>query len=110
MTTKEQYFEQFKKETTSNDVVVYMKGSQKMPQCGFSAAVVAVFQNLGVPFHDVNVLADEGVRTYLKEFSDWPTFPQIFVKGELVGGCDIVREMHASGELQQLLKEKGIAA
>lgn len=108
--TKEQYFEQFKKDISSNDVVVYMKGSQKMPQCGFSAAVVAVFQNLGVPFHDVNVLADEGVRTHLKEFSDWPTFPQIFVKGELIGGCDIVREMYSSGELQQLLKEKGIAA
>ena len=108
--TKEQYFEQFKKDITSNDVVIYMKGSQKMPQCGFSAAVVAIFQNLVVPFYDVNVLADEGVRTNLKEFSDWPTFPQIFVKGELIGGSDILREMYSTGELQQLLKEKGIAA
>jgi len=105
---KEQYFEQFKKDTTENDVVVYMKGTQNMPQCGFSAVVVSIFQNLGVPFKDINVLADEGVRTHLKEFSDWPTFPQIFIKGELIGGCDIAKEMYQNGELQALLKEKGL--
>jgi monothiol glutaredoxin len=108
--TKEQYFEQFKKEITSNDVVVYMKGSQKMPQCGFSAVVVSMFQNFGIPFHDVNVLADENVRSYLKEFSDWPTFPQVFIKGELIGGSDIMREMYQSGELKTLLQEKGLLA
>jgi monothiol glutaredoxin len=108
--TKEEYLAQFKNEVSNNDVVVYMKGNQKMPQCGFSAAVVAVFQNLNVPFKDVNVLADEGVRTYLKEFSNWPTFPQIYVKGELIGGCDILREMYEAGELQALLKEKGLLA
>jgi monothiol glutaredoxin len=108
--TKEQYFEQFKKQTSENDVVVYMKGSQKMPMCGFSAAAVAVFNNLNVPIFDVNVLADENVRTHLKEFSNWPTFPQIYVKGELLGGCDILREMFQTGELLELLKEKGVAA
>lgn len=108
--SKEQYFEQFKKETSENDVVVYMKGTQKMPMCGFSAAAVSVFTNLGVPFKDVNVLADENVRTHLKEFSNWPTFPQIYVKGELLGGCDILREMFQTGELQQFLKEKGLLA
>ncbi len=99
-----------KKEISDNDVVVYMKGSQKMPMCGFSAAACAVFNNLNVPFHDVNILADENVRTYLKEFSEWPTFPQIYVKGEFLGGCDILREMFQTGELQDLLKEKGLLA
>ena len=107
---KEQYFEQFKKETSENDVVVYMKGSQKMPMCGFSAAAVAVFGNLNVPIHDVNILADENVRLHLKEFSNWPTFPQIYVKGEFLGGCDILKEMFQTGELQDLLKEKGLLA
>lgn len=108
--TKEEYFAQFDKEVKSNDIVVYMKGTQKMPMCGFSAAAVAVFNNLNVAIHDVNILADENVRSYLKEYSNWPTFPQIYVKGELLGGCDILREMHSSGELADLLKEKGVLA
>lgn len=108
--TKEQYLDQFKKETSENDVVVYMKGTQKMPMCGFSAAVVAVFQNLGVPFHDVNVLATPEMREPLNEFANWPTLPKIFIKGEFVGGCDILREMFQTGELQDLLKEKGVIA
>ena len=100
--------EQFKKEIAENDVVVYMKGTASVPMCGFSAAVVAIFQKLGVKFHDVNVLADEQVRDGIKKFSDWPTIPQIYIKGEFIGGCDITKEMYASGELQELLKEKGI--
>lgn len=108
--TKEEYFEQFKQQVQNNDIVVYMKGSQKMPMCGFSAAACAVFNNLNVPFQDYNILADENVRTYLKEFSNWPTFPQIYVKGEFIGGCDILREMFQTGELQDLLKEKGLIA
>ncbi len=100
--------EHFKKETAENDVVIYMKGTQAMPMCGFSAAVTAIFQKLGVKFHDVNVLADEAVRDGIKKFSDWPTIPQIYIKGEFIGGCDITKEMYASGELQELLKEKGI--
>jgi len=103
-------FDRFKKETAENNVVIYMKGTAKMPMCGFSAAAVAVFQNLGVAIHDVNVLADEAVRQAIKEFSDWPTLPQIYIKGEFIGGCDILREMAATGELETLLKEKGVLA
>lgn len=91
-----------------NDVVLYMKGTKIFPQCGFSAAVVQVLHHLGVDFHDINVLADESVRQGIKEFSNWPTIPQLYIKGEFVGGCDIVREMYESGELQDLLKEKDL--
>eukprot|EP01012_Entosiphon_sulcatum_P004027 TRINITY_DN11475_c0_g2_i1.p2 TRINITY_DN11475_c0_g2~~TRINITY_DN11475_c0_g2_i1.p2 ORF type:complete len:114 (-),score=34.67 TRINITY_DN11475_c0_g2_i1:22-363(-) len=92
-----------------NDVVLYMKGTPVFPQCGFSAAVVGVLSHVGVPFKGVNILEDPGLRQGLKEYSSWPTFPQLYVKGELVGGCDIVREMYESGELQQLLADNGIA-
>ena len=93
----------------SNDVVLYMKGSKEMPQCGFSSRVAGVLNFMGVEFQDVNVLADDGIRQGIKEYSDWPTIPQLYVKGEFVGGCDIVTEMTLSGELDQLFDEKGIS-
>ena len=101
-------FEQIKQDIGGNDVVLYMKGSPVFPQCGFSAAVVEVLSRLGVKFKGVDVLTDPGVREGIKQFSNWPTIPQLYVKGEFVGGCDIVREMYASGELSQLLREKGV--
>jgi monothiol glutaredoxin len=93
-----------------DDVVLYMKGTPVFPMCGFSAAVVQVLSNLGVPFQSYNILDDMELRQGLKEFSNWPTFPQLYVKGELVGGCDIVREMYEAGELGDFLAEKGVAA
>ena len=95
-------------EIASQDVVVFMKGTPQMPQCGFSGQVVQILNYLGVPFKGVNVLADQGIREGIKAFSNWPTIPQIYVKGEFVGGCDIAREMFQSGELQQFLSEKGV--
>jgi monothiol glutaredoxin len=92
---------------SDNDVVLYMKGTKDMPQCGFSATVSHILQ-LGVNFTDVNVLVDPEIRQGIKEFSDWPTIPQLYVKGEFIGGCDIVKEMFQAGELQQLLKEKNL--
>jgi monothiol glutaredoxin len=94
---------------TRNDVVLYMKGTKMMPQCGFSSRVAGVLNYMGVEFVDVNVLADPEVRQGIKDFSDWPTIPQLYVKGEFVGGCDIVTEMTLSGELDQLFEAKGIA-
>lgn len=102
-------FEQIKKDITQNDVVLYMKGTAVFPQCGFSAAVVQILSQVGVPFKDINILEDENMRQGIKDFTNWPTIPQLYIKGEFVGGCDIVREMFASGELQDFLKEKGIA-
>lgn len=101
--------DRIKDQLTGDDVVLYMKGTPTFPMCGFSAAVVQVLSNLGVPFQSYNILDDMELRQGLKEFSNWPTFPQLYVKGELVGGCDIVREMYESGELAELLAEKGIA-
>lgn len=92
----------------SNDVVLYMKGTKSMPQCGFSSRVAGVLNYMGVDFADVNVLADEEIRAGIKEFSDWPTIPQLYVKGEFVGGCDIITEMTLSGELDTLFAEKGV--
>ncbi|MCK5941920.1 MAG: Grx4 family monothiol glutaredoxin [Planctomycetes bacterium] len=93
------------KETVENhDVVLFMKGTKIMPQCGLSHRVVGILGTMGVEFHDVNVLADEAIRQGIKDYSDWPTIPQLYVKGEFVGGCDIVREMHEAGELEALLK------
>ncbi len=92
-----------------NDVVLFMKGTKDMPQCGFSQRVAGVLNYMGVDFKDVNVLADEEIRQGIKDFSDWPTIPQLYVKGEFIGGCDIVTEMTLSGELDQLLEQKGIA-
>lgn len=91
-----------------NDVVLFMKGTKKIPQCGFSNVVVQVLTHLGVDFHDVNVLADQEIREGIKVFSNWPTIPQLYIKGEFIGGCDIVRDMFQTGELQTAFKEKGI--
>jgi monothiol glutaredoxin len=91
-----------------NDVVLFMKGTKMMPQCGFSSRVAGVLNFMGVEFADVNVLADAEIRQGIKDFSDWPTIPQLYVKGEFVGGCDIVTEMTLSGELDQLLETKGV--
>ncbi len=92
-----------------NDVVLYMKGTKEMPQCGFSARVAGVLNFMGVDFKDVNVLADDAIRQGIKDYADWPTIPQLYVKGEFVGGCDIVTEMTLSGELDKLFDDKGIA-
>lgn len=97
-----------RKTVTENDVVLFMKGTKMMPQCGFSSRVAGVLNYMGVDFADVNVLADEGIRQGIKDFSDWPTIPQLYVKGEFVGGCDIVTEMTLSGELDQLFTDHGI--
>ena len=93
----------------SNDVVLYMKGTPVFPQCGFSAATVQILSNLGVKFKAVDVLKDPEVRQGIKEFSNWPTIPQLYVKGEFVGGCDILREMYEADELRPFFAEKGIA-
>ena len=93
----------------ANDVVLYMKGTPVFPQCGFSAATVDVLTKLGVKFKAFDVLADPELRQGIKEFANWPTIPQLYVKGEFVGGCDIIREMAASGELKTLLDDKGVA-
>ncbi|MDX2113359.1 MAG: Grx4 family monothiol glutaredoxin [Alphaproteobacteria bacterium] len=104
-------FDQIKSDITSNDIVLYMKGTKTMPQCGFSATVVEVLRRSGIEdFKDVNVLADQEIREGIKQFTNWPTIPQLYVKGEFIGGCDIVREMYQSGELEQLLKDKGVKA
>ncbi|WP_299789738.1 Grx4 family monothiol glutaredoxin [uncultured Marivita sp.] len=93
----------------ANDVVLYMKGTKSMPQCGFSSKVAGVLNYMGVDYADVNVLADETIRQGIKEYSDWPTIPQLYVKGEFVGGCDIITEMTLSGELDQLFDENGVS-
>jgi monothiol glutaredoxin len=96
------------KQIAGNDVVLFMKGTRDMPQCGFSMQVAQILGHLGVDFKDVNVLEDMAVREGVKAYSNWPTIPQLYVKGEFVGGCDIVREMFQAGELQELLTAKGI--
>jgi monothiol glutaredoxin len=100
--------ERIRQEIADTPVVLYMKGSPVFPQCGFSAAVVQILSHLGVKFKGVDVLADPQIREGIKEFSSWPTIPQLYVKGEFVGGCDIIREMFEAGELHQLLEEKGV--
>jgi monothiol glutaredoxin len=100
---------QIKDTVTSNDVVLFMKGTKTMPQCGFSSRVAGVLNYMGVEFADVDVLADDGVRQGIKEYSDWPTIPQLYVKGEFVGGCDIITEMMMSGELDKLFEDKGVS-
>ena len=100
--------ERISQEISDNPVVLYMKGTAVFPQCGFSAAVVQVLNHIGVEFKDVDVLADPSLREGIKTFADWPTIPQLYVSGEFVGGCDIIREMYEAGELQQLLQEKGV--
>jgi monothiol glutaredoxin len=101
--------DQIRDTVTKNDVVLFMKGTKTMPQCGFSSRVAGVLNYMGVDFVDVNVLADADIRQGIKDYSDWPTIPQLYVKGEFVGGCDIVTEMTLSGELDQLLETKGVA-
>jgi monothiol glutaredoxin len=105
MTAKDQIQETI----TSNDVVLFMKGTKSIPQCGFSSRVAGVLNFMGVDFADVNVLADEEIRQGVKDFSDWPTIPQLYVKGEFVGGCDIITEMTLSGELDTLFAKKGVS-
>ena len=100
--------ERIRQEITDTPVVLYMKGSPVFPQCGFSAAVVQILSHLGVKFKGVDVLADPQIREGIKEFSSWPTIPQLYVKGEFVGGCDIIREMYETGELQQVFEQKGV--
>jgi len=102
--------QRIKDDITGNDIVLYMKGSPVFPQCGFSAAVVQILTHLGVKFKGVDVLADPSIRQGIKEFSNWPTIPQLYVKGEFVGGCDIIREMFQNGELQEMMQTKGIKA
>ncbi|SMX42655.1 Grx4 family monothiol glutaredoxin [Actibacterium lipolyticum] len=99
---------QIEETNKANDVVLYMKGTKEMPQCGFSSRVAGVLNFMGVEFADVNVLADEAIRQGIKDFSDWPTVPQLYVKGEFIGGCDIVTEMTLSGELDTLFEENGV--
>ena len=99
---------QIQETVDNNEVVLYMKGTKEMPQCGFSSRVAGVLNYMGVDYQDVNVLSDETIRQGIKDFSDWPTVLQLYVKGEFVGGCDIVTEMTLSGELDTLLTDNGI--
>ncbi len=101
--------DQIRETVEKNDVVLFMKGTRTMPQCGFSSRVAGVLNYMGIDYVDVNVLADAEIRQGIKDFSDWPTIPQLYVKGEFVGGCDIVTEMTLSGELDTLLTENGIS-
>jgi monothiol glutaredoxin len=100
--------DRIRNEIADTPVVLFMKGSPVFPQCGFSAAVVQILSHLGVKFKGVDVLADPQIRQGIKEFSSWPTIPQLYVKGEFVGGCDIIREMYETGELQQVLEQSGV--
>lgn len=99
---------QIEETVKANDVVLFMKGTKSMPQCGFSSRVAGVLNFMGVDFADVNVLADDQMRQGIKDYSDWPTIPQLYVKGEFVGGCDIITEMTLSGELDQLFNDQGV--
>ena len=100
--------DRIKADIASNDIVLYMKGTPAMPQCGFSATVVHILDHVGVKYKGVNVLADPEIRQGIKDFSNWPTIPQLYVKGEFVGGCDIVREMFQAGELKPFLEQQGV--
>jgi monothiol glutaredoxin len=102
-------FERIQAQIDASPVVLFMKGNPMFPQCGFSARVVQILKHAGVAFSSVNVLEDPEIREGIKAFSDWPTIPQLYVKGEFIGGCDIITEMFQAGELQSLLKEKGVA-
>ena len=101
--------ERIQTEVNGSDVFLFMKGTPVFPQCGFSAAVIQVLTHLGIKFSTLNVLEDPSIRDGIKAFSDWPTIPQLYVKGEFVGGCDIIREMYETGELAGLLEQKGVA-
>ncbi len=103
---QKKYIDDIKKDIESNHVVLFMKGTADFPLCGFSSVVVQILKGLGIPFKDVNVLADPNLRQSIKDYSNWPTIPQLYVHGKFIGGCDIVKEMFESGELQSLLKEE----
>jgi len=103
MDKKELYFEQISNDIKSNNVILYMKGTSNSPQCGFSAQVISILNDLNVDYLAINILDDENLRQYIKEYSDWPTIPQLYVKGEFVGGCDIISEYYQSGELVKLI-------
>ena len=105
---KENTKSEIESEIRDNDIVLFMKGTPVFPQCGFSAATVGILNHLGLKFSSINVLEDEDIRHGIKEYASWPTIPQLYVKGEFVGGCDIVREMYESGELTDLISSKGI--
>jgi monothiol glutaredoxin len=109
MTTDTTVADRIKQDIADNPVVLFMKGTPVFPQCGFSARVVQILTQLGVKFKGIDVLADPEIRQGIKEFSNWPTIPQLYVKGEFVGGCDIVSEMYDNGELKQVLTGKGVA-
>ena len=100
--------EQIQKDVDANDVVLFMKGNRKFPQCGFSGQVVQVLDHMGVEFADINVLEDMSIREGIKSFTNWPTVPQLYVKGEFVGGCDIIREMFQEGELHDLMEQNSV--
>lgn len=102
--------ETIRRTIAENDVVLFMKGTAEQPMCGFSNQVVRILDHMGVAFQDVNVLADDSIRQGVKDFANWPTIPQLYVKGEFIGGCDIVREMFQTGELKALFADKGIGA
>lgn len=108
--TEENILKQIDNDIKNNPVTLYMKGTAATPMCGFSAIVVQILNALQVPFKDVNVLSDPDIRQGIKDYSNWPTIPQLYIKGEFIGGSDIVREMYQTGELQQFLKDKGILA
>ncbi len=101
--------DRIRQQVTETPVVLFMKGTPVFPQCGFSAAVVQILSHMGIKFKGVDVLSDPAIRQGIKEYSSWPTIPQLYVKGEFIGGCDIVREMFETGELKQLFEEKGVA-
>jgi monothiol glutaredoxin len=101
--------DQIKETVTKNDVVLFMKGTKEMPQCGFSSRVAGVLNFMGIEYQDVNVLVDADIRQGIKDYSDWPTIPQLYIKGEFVGGCDIITEMTISGELDTVFETNGIA-
>ena len=96
--------DRIEKEIKSHKVVLFVKGTPQAPLCGFSAATMELFTKMNVPFHSVDIISNADIRATLPEYSKWPTFPQIFINGQLIGGCDIVHELHESGELEQLLK------
>ncbi|HYC22203.1 MAG TPA: Grx4 family monothiol glutaredoxin [Candidatus Bathyarchaeia archaeon] len=100
----EDVFDRIRAEINQNRIMIYMKGTPSFPMCGFSAATIDVFNQLGVPYGTVDVLSDPAIRDGIKRFSNWPTIPQVYIDGQFVGGCDIIREMHASGELESLLR------
>ena len=100
----QEFFDRVKKDITAHEILLFVKGTKEMPQCGFSAKVIEIFKQIGQPFETRDILADPELRSGMKEFSKWPTFPQVYVHGQFVGGCDIVTEMHQKGELEKLVR------